>query len=329
MNRIKAGAGAAALVVLVAVPVVTDTFAATLVTRGMTWGVLGLSVWFLLRVSNLPSFGHAAFFGVAAYSAGLAVTQWEITNLFAALAVALLITCLVAVPIAFVTTRLSGVSFLLVTLAFAEMLRALALRWRAVGGSDGMVGVTRPSTWPLPLRLASATDYYYVVFAVLLICAVLLVLVIRSPLGGVLAGLRESEPRMSALGYNPMYYRVAAFVLSAAVAGAAGAMQAYLDRFANPEDLGALVSARGLLIAVIAGASLWAVPVTAIALTVVEDLLSTETQHWLGLIGAIYVAVALLPSTSAQLADLRRWIRRDRVRKRRPSPLEPEREESV
>ncbi|MEO7126605.1 MAG: branched-chain amino acid ABC transporter permease [Nakamurella sp.] len=329
MRQIRLGAGAVALIALVAVPMVTDSFATTLVTRGMTWGLLGLAVWFLLRISNLPSFGHAAFFGVAAYSAGLAVTEWQITNLFVTLALSVLLTCLVAVPIALVTTRLSGIAFLLVTLAFAEMLRSLALRWRAVGGSDGLVGVTRPDTWPLPLSLATPSHFYYVVLAVLLICAVLLVVVIGSPFGGVLAGLRESEPRMSALGYNPMFYRVAAFVLSAALAGVAGVMQTYLDRFANPEDLGALVSARGLLIAVIAGASLWAVPVTAIALTIVEDLLSTQTTHWMGLIGVIYIVVSLLPNTSTQVADLRRLVRRRIARRNPPEPRVADQKESV
>ncbi len=135
---------AAAVGVLAAVPLVTGSFFTTLVTRGMTWAILGLSVWFLLRLSNLPSFGHAAFFGVAAYAAGLAVTEWDVSNLFVALGFSLLITCVVAVPIAFVTTRLKGVSFLLVTLALAEMLHALALRWR-VGRRVGRPGRGRTS----------------------------------------------------------------------------------------------------------------------------------------------------------------------------------------
>ncbi len=115
---------------------------------------------------------------------------------------------------------------------------------------------------------------------------------------------------MSALGYNPMLYRVAAFVLSAAVAGAAGVMQTYLNRFVNPEDLGALVSARGLLIAVIAGASLWSVPAAAIALTVAEDLLSSQTERWLGAVGLIYIVVALLPSGKDQMAAVRQAVQR-------------------
>jgi branched-chain amino acid transport system permease protein len=276
----------------------------------MTWGILGLAVWLLLRVSNLPSFGHAAFFGVAAYTAGLAVTQWQIDNLFAALGLSIAITCLVALPIALVTARLQSISFLLVTLAFAEMLHSLALRWRAVGGSDGLVGVVRPDAWPLPIELAEPASYFYVVLAVLLACAAILLVVVRSPFGAVLAGLRESEPRMSALGYNPALYRVAAFVLSAGIAGAAGVMHTYLNRVANPEDLGALVSARGLLVVVIGGAALWGAPVAAIVLTVVEDLLSSHTERWLLAIGVLYVVVALLPSGHSVVATVRRALHR-------------------
>lgn len=285
------GAGALALL---AAPYYLDLFQIGLVTRGLVWAMVGLSVWFLLRILNQPSFGHAAFFGVGAYAAGLAVTRWEIDNVFVALGIAVAITCVMAFPIALVASRLGSVGFLLITLAFAEMLRSLALRWREVGGSDGLVGVTRPDAGPLPLDLGQPLDFFYFTVAVTGACLLVLWAVKRSTVGGVLVGIRESEGRMRALGYRVGAYKVFAFELSAAIAAVAGVLHAYLIRFVSPEDLGALVSARGLIIVVVAGVALAAPVVVAIALTFGEDLVSSHTERWLALMGLVYVGVALL-----------------------------------
>lgn len=320
--RPVAVAGVAMLVLLLAVPNFADPFHVVLVTRGVVWATFGLAVWFPLRSLGLPSFGHAAFFGVAAYAAGVAVTRWEVGNIFVALALAVGITCAVAVPIAMVAGRLNSVSFLLVTLAFAEMLHSLALRWRELGGSDGLVGVIRPHAGPLPFSLSEPDHYLYFAVAVLAVCLLVLVLVTRSPFGGVLAGIRESEDRMRALGYNPVGYRVAALLLSAAIAGAAGTVYAYLNRFVNPGDLDALVSARGLLIAVLAGGSVLGPVVAGVGLTLLEDVLSSHTARWLALLGAIYVVVALSGLDRAGMARL--WARVCKiVRRAEPAPAAP------
>jgi branched-chain amino acid transport system permease protein len=279
---------------LIAVPAFADSFQLTLVTQGIAWGMVGLSVWLLLRFLELPSFGHAAFFGVGAYAAGLAITRWDIENVFIALALAVALSCAVAVPIALIAARLNSISFLLVTLAFAEMLHAVARRWDTVGGTDGLVGILRPSADPLPIDLTEPATFYYLALGLLAVALVVLLVVRRSPFGGALVGIRESPERMAALGYNAIAYRVAAFVLSAAIAGAAGGINAYLNRFADPGDLSPLISARGLLIAVIGGASLLGPPIAAIALTELEDALSSFTDRWLGLLGLVYVFVALL-----------------------------------
>lgn len=290
---------AAGAVTLLAAPFYLDVFQIGLVTRGLVWALVGLAVWFLLRILRQPSFGHAAFFGVGAYAAGLSVTRWDVHNVFVALAIAMAITSVVALPIAVVAARVNSIGFLLITLAFAEMLRALALRWRTVGGSDGLVGVRRPDAGPLPLDLTDPVSYFY--FCVLATAACLLVLwvVKRSTVGGILVGIRESEGRMRALGYRVGAYKVFAFELSAAVAAVGGVLHAYLIRYVSPEDLGALVSARGLIIVVVAGAAIAAPILVAVLLTVGEDVASSRTEHWLALMGLAYVAVALLGDRSA------------------------------
>jgi branched-chain amino acid transport system permease protein len=311
---------AGALAILAA-PFYLDLFQVGLVTRGLVWALVGVSVWFLLRILALPSFGHAAFFGVGAYVAGLAVTRWEIDNVFVALAVAVALTCVVALPIAIVGSRLGSIGFLLITLAFAEMLRSLALRWRSVGGSDGLVGVTRPEAGPLPLDLAEPLAYFYFTVGITAVCLLVLWLVQRSTIGGILVGIRESQSRMRALGYRVGAYKVFAVELSAAVAAVAGVLHAYLIRFVSPEDLGALVSARGLIIVVLAGAALAAPVAVAIVLTFGEDIASSYTENWLALMGLVYVVVALLSGTT--FFGKRRSRRRPLVPTTATTPITP------
>jgi branched-chain amino acid transport system permease protein len=284
-----AGSGLA----VAAAPFYLDVFQIGLVARGLVWGLVALSVWFLLRLLKLPSFGHAAFFGLGAYAAGLAVTRWGVDNVFAALGIGVGITCVAALPIAVVAARLGSIGFLLITLAFAEMLRSLAMRWRAVGGSDGLTGIARPGAGPLPVDLAGPVTWFYFTLACTVLCLLLLWVVRRSAFGGILVGIRESEERMRALGYRVEAYKAAAIVLSAGVAGVAGVLHAYLIRFASPEDLSALVSARGLILVVLAGSALVAPVLIAIALTFGEDLVSSRTENWLAVMGLLYVLVAL------------------------------------
>jgi branched-chain amino acid transport system permease protein len=309
----RAALVAAGVVALLAVPSFCGQFQVTLLTQGVSWAILALGVWLLLRICNLPSFGHAAFYGVGAYSAGLAVTRWHIENVFTALGLAILISCAVALPIAVVVSRLANVSFLLVTLAFASMLHALAGRWKVLGGTDGLIGVIRPQAAPLHTSLFDPANYYYFAVGVLLLSLLVVILIVRSPFGGVLVGIRESEQRMAALGYNPLPYRVAVFVVSAALSGAAGLLSAYLTNFVDPGDADALISARALLLAVIGGASVFGPVVAALALTELEHVLSAHTTHWLGLLGLVYVVVALAMPKSDWLAQLRRLTSRDRA----------------
>lgn len=280
---------------LLALPSFVSGFQVSLLTQAISWALLALSVWLLLHYCNLPSFGHSAFFGVGAYAAGLAITRWHVSNVYVALALAVGVAAAVAVPIALVAARLGPISFLLVTLAYASMLHALAGRWKETGGSDGLVGVIRPSAHPLPFDLFDPTNYYYFAAIVLVVATALVVMITSSPFGGVLLGIRESADRMAAIGYNTAAYRVAAFLVSAALAGAAGLISAYATNFVDPSDVDALVSARGLLYAVVGGTTVFGPLLAAFALTELEHVFSSHTSHWLGLLGLVYVIVALVP----------------------------------
>jgi branched-chain amino acid transport system permease protein len=305
-------------VALVTAAALASPFQITLLTKSVVWAILGMAVWFLLRICDRPSLGHAAFFGISAYATAIAITRWDYSNVWLVLGVSLVVSTVAGAFVAVIAGRLREVHFLLVTLAFAEMLRSLTTRWRELGGDDGVTGVTRPSAWPLPIDIGESQNLLWVSLGLLAVVLAVLVVVVRSPFGAVLLGMRDSESRMSALGYSPFAYRTAGFTLSATIAGVAGALNALLTRFVSPSELSPLVSARALLIVVVGGAFALVGPVViAFALTFLEDILSSHTEHWAGIIGGLYVAIALLRSVGWR--DLAHKV----VPRRVPGPVPP------
>ncbi|MGE0140772.1 MAG: branched-chain amino acid ABC transporter permease [Ilumatobacteraceae bacterium] len=271
-----------------------DGFDVLLLTRAYCWAMLALSTWFLLRVSGRASLGNAAFQGVAAYVVGVAATRWDIDNIWVVLGIAVAGAAVVGVVIGSVSARLSGFHFLLITLAFAEMLRSLALRWRTLGGEDGISGLTRPSTWPVPLDLTDSRHMAWFVLGLLAVAVLALVVVLRSPFGAAVIGVRDSPTRMAALGYSPARYRIGAVVVASAIAALAGVANAYAVRFVSPADFVPLVSAKALLFAVVGGAGLLGAAASAVVLTFVENELSGRFDRWPMVLGLVYVAIAMI-----------------------------------
>lgn len=290
-TRIAAALCAAAIVIAT---LIADGFDLLLLTRANAWAMLALSTWFLLRVSGRASLGNAAFQGVAAYLVGIGATRWGIDNVWVMMTVAVTGAALVGLVVGWVSARLSGFHFLLITLAFAEMLRSLALRWRSLGGEDGISGIGRPSAWPVPIDLTDSRQMAWFAAALLALCVGALVVVLRSPFGGAVSGVRDSESRMAALGYSPAAYRLGAVVLSATIAGVAGVVNAYAVRFVSPADFVPLVSAKALLFAVVGGVGLLGAVAAAVVLTVLENDISGRFDRWPMVLGFVYIAIAMV-----------------------------------
>lgn len=292
-----------------------------LLTRSFTWAMLALSAWFLLRVSGRSSLGNAAFFGTSAYVVGISATRWHIDNFWVVLVLAVAGSAVVGLVIGLVSGRLGGFHFLLITLAFAELLRSLALRWSILGGEDGIAGVTRPSTWPLTTDLGQSETMMWFTGAWLLVVVLALVVVLRSPFGANLVGVRDSETRMAALGCAPVPYRVTAVVIASMVAGVAGALNAYAIRFVSPTEFVPLVSAKALLFTVIGGAGMVGAVVASVVMTFLEDDLSTRWDRWPTVLGAVYLAIAMIgPRPVARISALLAWPWAAVVRRSRPQP---------
>jgi branched-chain amino acid transport system permease protein len=188
--------------------------------------------------------------------------------------------------------RARGSYFLMITFALSQVVWSVAFGWRTLtNGDDGMPDVVRPN---FGFSLDSTASFYYFTLAVVGVATVVLVAIVKSPFGRALRGIRESESRMQALGFDVWRYQYVAFVLSAAFAGVAGALYAYYNRFVGPEYLYVIQSAEALIMVILGGAGTLIGPAIGAGLIVfLEDFISSLTQHWILVLGVIYVVVTL------------------------------------
>lgn len=286
-------AALALLVVLVLLPLVLPKYYVDLVTQMMIYAIFAMSLDILLGYTGLPSLGHAASFGISAYTVGL--LSLKVTSVFfavmgAALGASLALSALLAV----LAIRSRGVYFLMITLALAQVLWGIAFQWRSLaGGDDGLTGIRRPSLG-IPVSLAEAANFYYLVLVFFVLVVVVLSVLVRSPFGNALRGIRESESRMASLGYNVWLYKFLAFVIAGTVGGVAGMLSAYHIGYVSPADLSILLSAKVMLMVILGGAGTLIGPALGAALIVLlENFVSAQTERWTFILGAIYVSVVL------------------------------------
>ncbi len=287
----------AAVLLALAYPFVVRSYVLSLGVEVLIFAIFAMSLDLLLGYTGLPSFGHAAFFGVGAYI--LAYTaQGLSSNLLVTLPLVVLGTALGAFVIGFSALRTTGLYFLMITLAFAQMLFSIAIRWTTVtGGSDGLSGVPRPviGLGPLSYAFNSRESFYFLVLALFLLSWWALRRITDSPFGWTLRGIRENEPRMRALGYDTFRYKMVAFVVSGAFAGLSGLLLAHFLRHAAPENLYWTTSGQVLIMLIIGGSGTLTGPVLGAALVrLLPSYLSTYTDRWQTLMGAVFILFVLL-----------------------------------
>jgi branched-chain amino acid transport system permease protein len=292
---------------LAAAPFFLAPYATTTLTRILVFALLAVSLDLLVGITGLPSLGHAAYFGVGAYAAG-----WIAANGSPAAPVPLLVAvvagALAAAATGWVAVRSAGVFFLILTLALAEIIQQLAESWDPVtGGSNGMYGI--PATTVAGGALTNVAYLHWYVLVWFLVGLLVLWLLSASPFGAALRGIRDNEPRMRALGYQPFRYKYAAFVAAGAVAGLAGGLLATQQRLVTPTDLGFATSALALLAVVIGGTgTIWGPCLGAALVVLVRDSLGPSLGgHGPLVLGLVFIAVVYgLPRGIAGLRQMRR-----------------------
>jgi branched-chain amino acid transport system permease protein len=281
------------LFVLLVLPVLLSPYYLGLVVKMLVFALFAMSLDLLIGYGGMASLGHAAYFGVAAYATGLLALRlgWSV---WLVLPAGILVATLTAVVFGLLALRTRGSYFLMITLALSQVLWGVAFGWRSfTGGDDGLPEVPRPDLG-LPWSLADSIPFYYFVLFFTALGALLLVRIVASPFGYALRGIRESETRMTALGYNVWRYKFTAFVLAGTFAGLAGSLYVYFNRFVSPDYIHVARSAEVLLMVILGGAGTLIGPAIGAALLIlVENIVSTYTERWLIVIGAVYILVAL------------------------------------
>jgi branched-chain amino acid transport system permease protein len=295
------------LVGLGLVPVVAaligQPFYVTLFTRILVFAIAATGLNLILGYGALVSFGHAMYIGLGAYAVGL-LGHHGISNGYAHVAAALVVGALVAAGVGAICLRTSGMAFIMITLAFAQMLFFLAVSLKEYGGDDGLPVATR-SDFGL-FSLAHNVTLYYAAYVVLLVVLFCFWRLIHARFGLVLRGCKSNERRMAALGYPTLRYKLAAYVLSALVCVLAGVLMANLTKFVSPSYMAWSVSGELIVMIVLGGMGTLVGPVVgATALLMLEEALSSLkigidvvdkliNQHWMALIGLFVVAVVLV-----------------------------------
>jgi branched-chain amino acid transport system permease protein len=277
-----------ALALLAAYPIVGTTYTIGALTEMMILAIFALSIGFLMGYPNLVSLGHAAFFGGGAYATGVVTVRLEMANVFVTLAIALVFAALLAVLVGVLSLQNTGIYFLMITLALAQMLYVIAQQWTSLtGGSDGLYGI------PYPEFFGSSFDggaLYYLVLIVAGGSYFLLRLVTRSPFGQALIGIGANEGRMHAIGYNTRSYKLTAFVLSGAIAGMAGALWAHHNGIVAPEDINWPLSATALIMVVVGGTGTLAGPMLgAVLVWFLDTGLGSYTERSTMIMGVVFV----------------------------------------
>jgi branched-chain amino acid transport system permease protein len=292
--------GIAVAVFVVTAPAYLSSYYVGLLTKSLILGLFAMSLNLLMGYTGLGSFGHALYFGIGAYAAAL-LSLKLIANFWIDSLAALAAAALVALAVGPLTLRARGSYYAMITLALAQVAWGIAFGWRSLtGGDDGMPGIVRP-VLAGSFALTGETSFFYFVVVVFTVSALALSVVVDSPFGKTLAGIKESELRMEVLGYNVWAYQYAAVVLSGVLAGLAGMLFVYYNGYVSPVYLSIVFSAQALLMVILGGAGTLLGPAIGAAIIVLlENLISVYTERWLLILGTIYVIVTLFAPRGIQ-----------------------------
>ncbi|MGA2957533.1 MAG: branched-chain amino acid ABC transporter permease [Thermodesulfobacteriota bacterium] len=282
-----------AFLVLVALPPFYTSYWVTLFTQMLIFAILAMSLDILVGYTGLSSFGHAGFFGSAAYVVAILSTRYKMGFLICFFS-GIALTTGIGALFGFLVAHASGVYFLIITLALGMTLWGLAFRWVTMtGGDNGISGIPRPDIG-LPISLKDPLTFYYFILAFFLISLILMAILVRSPFGHSLKGVRESESRMRVLGYHTWLHKYLSYVLAAAIAGFAGGLWAYFNGFTSPYDMDLTASIEIILMVILGGPGTLIGPALGAGIIVfLKNFISAYTQRWLLILGTIYILTIL------------------------------------
>jgi branched-chain amino acid transport system permease protein len=294
-ERTKPLAAAAALLALAIAAPFTGPYVILLLTQVLVLGIVAMSVDLLLGYTGLPSLGQAAYLGVGAYLAAILATKYGFGlgwGFWLVVVLGILAGAATAALFGLFAIRASGVYFLMITLALGMCVWGLAYRWNSLTGGDN--GINMPGRPVFGIALADDLAYFYLVLGFFVASLAGLHLLVRSPFGRSLVGIRERELRMRILGYNTWLHKYIAFVIAGGFGGLAGVLWAHLNGIVSPGDVFLTSSVDVLLMVVLGGSgTLVGGAIGAAVVVFLRDYLATIVPWWQYVLGAVYVLTIL------------------------------------
>jgi branched-chain amino acid transport system permease protein len=283
-------------IILIVLPAILPAYVQTIWTKFLIFAIFATSFDLIYGHAGLLSLGHAAFFGAGGYAVGVLLLHYDISSFWIGVPLGILVAAVVAAVFGFISLRVSGMYFLLVTFALAQLLYSIAWNWLWLNspGMQGIAGIPRPD-----LGLSSFTwktiYFYYLVLIIFAICFFLIYRIMNSPFGYSLRGIRESELRMESLGYNTWLHKYIVFIVTGAFAGIAGVLFAYFNRLISPVHIAVGTSFLPMCMVIIGGSGTLLGPmVGAMVIVFVEYFSSLFTpERWPLILGGLFVAVIM------------------------------------
>lgn len=285
-----------AILVLLGAPFVVSPFSTILFTEILIMGLFAISFNLLLGYTGLLSFGHAAYFSVGAYSSALFLLKLT-PSIPQAVLLAIVVTALFAAVLGYLCVRLDEIYFAMLTLAFGQMIYAAIWEWSSLtGGSDGLVGIPKPSLslMGLELDISSPIGYYYFTLLIFLGSAAILWRIVQSPFGLVLRGIRDNSERIEFLGIPMRRYRLMAFTISGAFSGLAGAIFAPFEMAITPHIAFWTKSAEPVIMSLLGGTRTFLGPAFGAGIyMIIKNIISTKSEYWMLFLGSLLILIVV------------------------------------
>ncbi len=300
------GAWLAALgVALVVLPWIAGEFYVNLTSQVLIAAIFAASINLLLGYGGLPTLGHAAYVGIAAYVSAWLFLKFGFGHWLTA-PLALAATTLMACFFGLIALRATGLGFLMLTLALSQVLWGTAYRWVSVtDGDNGLRGLTRPA--PFGINLDDSTAFYYFALIVTAVSIWLMARFVASPFGAALRGTRDQARRMAALGHNVGLIRWITFVYAGFWGAVSGLLFVYYHKYIHPVSLSLQSSAEGLLAVIAGGSGTLAGPIVGAAIVVIlKNYVSAYIERWNMLLGFVFVLIVVF-MPDGLVPGLRRW----------------------
>lgn len=283
-------------IIFVVLPFITPTYFQGMLTRVLIYALFAMSLNLIWGYTGLISLGHAAYFGAGSYLAAILMIRYSIDSFWLIILCAVLVTAIIASFFGIIALRVSGLYFLLVTLALGQLIYFVSLSWRNMtGGQSGIFGAMSPNVGISGISW-NATNFYFLVLVIVAVCCYIMYRILQSPFGQALVGIRENKHRMRALGYNTWLYSYIVFIIAGMFAGIAGVLFGYYLRGSTIDQTSITTSTLVLLMVILGGSRVFWGPILGAVIVVLLEYLvrSYIPARWPMVLGAIFIISVML-----------------------------------